>query len=154
MAEPSADHVIDTLNACLPKLAFSMSRYIAEEAYPYLEDGDKEAMGAVAEAAAAERNHERALSALIERLEGIPQSGAPNPLLANLNYGSFPWLLDELIRDKTAEIDACRKRLPTLEDAPEAHALLQGILADHEAHLKKFADVRARRYSPQTAPQA
>ena len=145
MSRLTESQIIDVMNACLNKLQFSTPRYILGS-YPYLEANDKEALKAVNAAANEEDKLYLKLMILIEKREGVPQAGLPDPLLADLNYLSYPHLLDVLMRDKERELAKCKKRAAAVDDCAEVHELLKEIAEAHEAHLNKFKDVRAKKY--------
>lgn len=137
--------VVDTLNRCLTTLKNSTSRYILE-ANPFLSEGDKDAVAALLEIAGTEEQYADRIIRLIEKIEGIPSPGLPDAMLAELNYLSFPFLLDVVIKHKKREVALYEKRLTGLDDA-EARELLTQIAEEHKAHIKKLTDLRQSKYS-------
>lgn len=152
MASPSNDQVIAALNQSLKPLTFSVSGYIPESS-PYTTDNDKAALKAIASVAAEEAGYANEIERLVESMEGVPQPGTPAPLLAELNYLSFPCLLDRLIEDKRAQLDHHMARVELVGDHPRAGDLMKRLAESHEAHLKSFIEVRESRYKTKE-PQA
>lgn len=146
----TSDDVVNTLNHCLTKLVNSTAAYVTDST-PYTTDADKDALAAMQEIATAERGHAEGISRLIEEMDGIPQTGLPDPLLAEMNYLSFPYLLDVVMKDKLREIALYEKRVAASEGHPAAKALLSAILEEHRAHLAKLKDIRERRYKSESA---
>lgn len=145
MAAATHDQIIDGLNYCLNKLGSSTAQYILS-ATPYTTDADKNAMGAIKEMAGTERELATECLALIENLEGIPSAGVANPLFAELNYLSFPYLLDILIRETEAEIPQFQKLLPGAESEPGMKPLLEKAIQARTQQLKKLKDIREKSY--------
>lgn len=145
MARPTRQQIINALNNCLTPLANSMAAYL-QETEPYTTPSDKDAIGAIQEIAATDKKYEHEISEMILELEGIPQIGSVDPELAELNYLSFPYLLDVMIEHEKKEV-ARYKPLPALvPHYPDVKRLLQDILNTHEAHLEKLQGIRKNRY--------
>jgi len=156
MIGPNIENVINELNKTLVRLHPSAAQYILETE-PYLTKNDKDAMGVVAEIANSDIEHIKQLTLLIESIDGIPQTGAPAPYLSDLNYLSFPFLLDTLIRIEQSELILSEKRVENTKDHPEGNALLTKILDLKKDHIKKMQDIRQRRYKsdePEEEPAA
>jgi bacterioferritin (cytochrome b1) len=145
MALPTRDQIINGLNASLTTFANSLAAYLLETD-PYLNDNDKDAMGAVAEIAAADQRFESAVTKLIGELDGIPQIGSVDPQLSEMNYLSFPYLLDVLIEYKKKEIARYRPIPAKVAHYPDVRALFSEILKTHEDHLAKLEGIRKNRY--------
>jgi bacterioferritin (cytochrome b1) len=153
MALPTRDQIINALNSSLTTFANSLAAYLLETD-PYVTDNDKDAMGAVAELAAADNKFEQAVTNMIGELDGIPQIGSVDPQLSELNYLSFPYLLDVLIEYKKKEIARYRPIPAKVAHYPDVKALFSDILKTHEDHLAKLEGIRKNRYkSAEPAPK-
>jgi bacterioferritin (cytochrome b1) len=153
MALPTRDQIINGLNASLTTFANSLAAYLLETD-PYVTDNDKEAMGAIAELAAADKKYEDAVTKMVAELDGIPQIGSVDPQLSELNYLSFPYLLDVLIEYKRKEISRYRPIPAKVGHYPDVRALFSEILKTHEDHLAKLEGIRKNRYkSAEPAPK-
>ncbi len=152
MATTPKDQVIAALNDSLRPLTFSASGYIPESS-PYTTDNDKAALKAIASVAADEAGFADEIERLVESMRGVPQPGVPAPMLAELNYLSFPCLLDRLIEDKRAQLDHHRARVELVGDDPQAGDLMKRLAESHDAHLNSFIEVRESRYKTEE-PQA
>lgn len=145
MSSPTRPQIINALSHCLTTFANSLAAYL-QETDPFLTDNDKDAMGAIAEIAASDKRFELALSQMIMDLDGIPQIGSVDPELSEMNYLSFPHLLDVMIRHKKAEV-ARYTPLPNLvPNYPDVKHLLADILKAHQDHLAKLEGIRKARY--------
>lgn len=142
---PTPEQVTAILNRALAPLRYSTAQYITES-NPYLSDADRDAMRSVQAVGQEDAELATRLIQLIERLEGIPQVGTPDPLFAELNYLSFPYLLDVLIREKGKQTEAIEERGAAVEGNELAQALLAEVLQTHETQLKKLKDLRERKY--------
>ncbi len=145
MALPTREQIINALNNCLTPIANSMAAYLLETD-PYLTANDKDAMGAVSEIAASDKKYENAISELILDLDGIPQIGSVNPELSEMNYLSFPYLLDVMIEHEKKIVDRYRPLAALVPHYPEVKRLFQSILKDHEQFLEKLEGIRKARY--------
>jgi bacterioferritin (cytochrome b1) len=145
MALPTRQQIINALNNCLTPFANSMAAYLLETD-PYLTPNDKDAMGAVSEIAAADKKYEHAISELILELDGIPQIGSVDPELSEMNYLSFPYLLDVMIEHEQKVIDRYRPLSALVPHYPDVKRLFQSILNDHEQLLEKLKGIRKSRY--------
>lgn len=145
MPAQSTDRLFRELNSQLTRLRLSVAQYILGSA-PYLKDVDKEAMGAVREIAGAEEALAVEATDLIDQLDGVPQVGLSDPLFADINYSSFPYLIGVMIRWEQREVERCAAGLEAVADNAEAKGLVEKILALHEGQLAKLQDIRARRY--------
>lgn len=145
MAQVSEEQIINDLNRCLTVLTGSVAEYLLESD-PYITDNDKDAMGALAEIAAADKKFGREAGLLIEELEGIPQMGAFNPALAGYNYLSFPTLLDVMIEHKQQQIPMYRELIGRVPNYPDVRSFYQRVLAAHEQHLERLQSIRKSRY--------
>ena len=139
------EELIEMLNGCLSKFHNSTAQYILD-AEPYVSDRDRDALAGVGQVATEDRKRTIRLTRFIEELEGIPQVGVPDPMLGDLNYSSFPFLLDVLIRDIEKELPLYGKHIEDAEDFPSFKSLLEEILTEHQAHLKKLKGIREKRY--------
>jgi len=144
MPRPTRQQIINALNNCLTPLANSMAAYL-QETEPYTTPNDKDAVAAIQEIAATDKKFEHQISEMILELEGIPQIGSVDPELAELNYLSFPYLLDVMIEHEKKEV-ARYKPLPSLVPHYPDVKHLQDILNTHEAHLEKLQGIRKNRY--------
>ena len=145
MTAPTHDQISEILNQSLNRSQHSVAAYILGS-YPYLTDKDKDAVGAVGEVAAADAKFTDRILHEIDRLGGVPQTSGPDPMIAELNYLSYPHLLDVVIRNTEKEIPICKERIKALDEAPKAKELLDQILAEQEAHLTKLRAIREKRY--------
>lgn len=145
MARPTRQQIINALNNCLTPLANSMAAYL-QETEPYTTPNDKDAVGAIQEIAASDKKFEHQLSEMILELEGIPQIGSVDPELAELNYLSFPYLLDVVIEHEKREVSRYKPLPALVPHYPDVKHLLQEILDAHEAHLEKLQGIRKNRY--------
>lgn len=153
MAVLSTDDIIGTVNQCLTRLQNSTAAYILDT-NPYLSDNDQDAMKAIKAIANEEAAFCPLLERLIEKLEGIPQPGLPDPMLAELNYLSFPWLLDVMIKDKERDLVRQTKRVAQAEGFPEVKSIFEKIRDMHTEHIAKLKDIKARKYKPAEAEAA
>lgn len=145
MPELTFQQLIDELNRCLTTLRNSTATYLSNS-NPYVADRDKDAQRAIGEITSVEHQFADRMTALIESMDGVPQVGLTDPALAELNYLSFPFILDVLIRDKEKEVALYERRLESVGDFPKTNALLQEILEEHQTHLKKLQTIRSNRY--------
>lgn len=153
MALPTRAQIINALNRSLTTFANSLPAYLLETD-PYLTDNDKDAMAAVTEIAASDKKFERALTEMVLELEGIPQIGSVDPVLSELNYLSFPHLLDVLIAHKKKEVARYSPLPAKVQHYPDVKALFAAILKAHEDHLAKLEGIRKSRYKGAEAPAA
>jgi hypothetical protein len=147
MGELNEEQIFNLMNDCLSKLEHSTAEY-ALQTNPYLSDKDQDSMKAIQAVAAEETALAAELYRLIESMDGIPLPGLPDPLFAEMNYLSFPHLLDIVIRDKEK---TAKKHAPRVEKAtgfPKVKAFFEKVAASHEDHLKKLKDLRERKYGP------
>lgn len=145
MSHPTRPQIVNALNNCLTTFANSLASYLLETD-PFLTDNDKDAMGALAEISASDQRFETQLTAMIAELDGIPQIGSVNPELSEMNYLSFPHLLDVMIRYKKAEV-ARYAPLPNLvPNYPDVKRLFSDILKSHQDHLARLEGIRKSRY--------
>lgn len=145
MPELTFQQLINELNRCLTTLRNSTATYLSNS-NPYVADRDKDAVRAIGEITSVEHQLADRMTELIESMSGVPQVGLTDPALADLNYLSFPFILDVLIRAKEKEVALYERRLGTVEDSPKVKELLQDILEEHQAHLKKLQTIRGNRY--------
>lgn len=153
MAKLPAEKTVAELNGIFSKLSNSPAGYILS-AFPYVSDADKAAMGTLRELVAGEQALALECETLIIKREGIPVGGLPNPDLAELNYLSFPYLLDALIKEMKRELPYYKKRAERLAGEPEAGPLAEKIAADREAQIAKLQGVRDSAYKTEEAPAA
>lgn len=153
MASLSKDEIIELLNDCLSKLEHSTAEYLLQT-NPYVTDKDQDTMKAIQAVAAEEQALANELYRLMESLDGIPQPGLPDPMLAELNYLSFPYLLDKLIRDKEKTAKRHAPRVEAAEGHPEVKAFFEKVAATYAEHITKLKDLRTRKYgSTEPAPK-
>lgn len=145
MARPTRQQIINALNNCLTPLANSVAAYLLETE-PYTTANDKDAMGAIQEIAASDKKFEHEISEMILELEGIPQIGSVDPEIAELNYLSFPYLLDVMIEREKKEVARYKPLPPLVPHYPDVRRLFQDILKAHEGHLEKLQGIRKNRY--------
>jgi hypothetical protein len=145
MSHPTRPQIINALNHCLTTFANSLAAYLAETD-PFLTDNDKDAMGAIAEIAASDKRFELALTGMIAELEGIPQIGSVDSELSEMNYLSFPHLLDVMIRHKKGEVARYAPLAGLVPNYPDVKRLFADILKAHQDHLTKLEGIRKARY--------
>lgn len=145
MATPTRAQIINALNNSLTTFANSLAAYLLDTD-PYLADNDKDAMAAVNEIAASDKRLELAVSEMIVDLDGIPQIGSVDPWLSEMNYLSFPYLLDVLIEFKRKEIVRYKPVPARLSMYPEVKKLFADILKTHEDHLARLEGLRKSKY--------
>ncbi len=154
MADAVPEEIIQELNLCLTKLANSTATYILES-NPFTSGEDKNAIAALQEMSVSDRSQMADCAALIERLEGVPRTGVADPMLAELNYLSYPYLVDVLIRDLEHEIAHYTASVKKVEAVPEVKTFLQSVLDARQAQIKKLREIRQKSYAaPQAVPQA
>lgn len=145
MAKISAEQAIAELNGCFSKLSNSPAGYILS-AFPYISDADKAAVGTLKEIFAAEQALALECENMIVKREGIPLSGLPNPDLAELNYLSFPYLLDALSKEMERELPFYKRRVERLAGDSEAGAFAEKLYAERQAQIAKIKGVRQGNY--------
>lgn len=146
MTALTTDEIILVLNDCLPKLSNSMAAYILES-NPYLTKVDKDATAAMAEIAKTDLASANEIVHLIKNLEGIPYVGMSDPRLAELNYLSYPLLLDAESEDKKNQLQIYEDKAEALDGSDQAKELLDKIVQDHKDQIEKLKGIRERRYS-------
>lgn len=145
MPHPTRDQIIHALNNCLTPFANSLAAYLLDTD-PYLTDSDKDAMGALAEIAASDKKFEHRISEMILELDGIPQIGSVDPEVSEMNYLSFPYLLDVMIRYERREVERYGPLPGLVPNYPDVKRLFSDILKSHEDHLGKLEGIRKNRY--------
>lgn len=145
MATITQPRTIAELNHFQMKLFFSPAGYM-QDSHPYMTDRDKKTMALVGELVQAERQQYGAVVHLIEKLDGTPITGSPDPFLAELNYLSFPFLLDLLIQETAKEIADFEARLPHIEGHAATEAA-RDVIAMKTTFLKRMRDQRESAYS-------
>jgi rubrerythrin len=145
---PTREQILGELNRCLTGLAHSTARYLVES-NPYIGDGDKDAMNLVKESASAETAQLDKLVRLIESMEGVAQPGLCDPSLAELNYLSFPRLLEILEAAKEKEIGLYERRIEAVDGQgfDRAKEFFEATLAVHREHLAKIRHLLKVKYS-------
>jgi bacterioferritin (cytochrome b1) len=132
--------IIDALNDALRVKFHSLAGY-ALDSRPYATRADLPLVTALERVAAEDKALARELARLIEALDGIPQSGVPDPLVSEIAYLRARRLV-EICRDaKQTESRDDRRRLeatgPLVRRAglTAAHRLLEKAAEGSQAHL-------------------
>lgn len=141
-SEANLESLIDALNHALNRFAYSTASYLLET-NPYTTDKDKAAVGAVTESAGIDRELAQECIDLIDELEGIPRNGIPNPEFAELNYLSYPYLLDVLIRCAADDLKLLKEAQTQVGDHEAAKGLIDKMIKAREAQSKKFTELRS-----------
>lgn len=156
MATTNSPLSFELLNRALTRLYYSTARYLTDS-FPYVGEGDKDAVNTLKEIARAESVLVDELTAKIAEADRVPRVGTCPAQRAELNYLSYPYLLDVMIADKEKEIAAFEATAAALEnraDAPAAREMIGKILDTHREHLTKLRGVREKRYPEPEAPAA
>jgi hypothetical protein len=154
MAALTQDQIVDELNGALTPFFQSLAQYLLET-NPFTTDKDGEAIKAVREVAGADGKAKDEITNLIEDMEGIPQPGLADPLFAELNYLSFPYILDVLIQERRERLTDLRRRIVRCLGSGKPAELLKRLADEVEAQSKKLEDIREAKYPrPQPAKAA
>lgn len=140
------EQITGVLNRVQTRLANSTAEYIAGST-PYTTSGDKGALAAVKEIAASDRAFAVRLVLLVEAMEEIPLTGAPEPFLADLNYLSYPFLLDALIEDTEVQVGLFEAAAAKLAGCGKAEALVAEIRDRKKSELENLRSIRKSDYA-------
>lgn len=146
MASLTPEQIAAVLNRIQTRLANSTAEYIAGST-PYTTSGDKGALAAVKEIAASDRAFAVRLVRMVEAMEEIPLTGAPEPFLADLNYLSYPFLLDALIEDTEVQIGLFEAAASKLADCGQAAVISAEIRDRKKSELENLRSIRKSDYA-------
>jgi len=142
------EQALAALNAALRDKYHSMAQYVLE-AGPYVRPGQEAVLGELRTMADADRALADRLAEAMERLEGIPQPGTPDPEVANLNYLSLNYLLGYLKDSVEKQLSRYENDLPLLRDFPAAGEVFDRLLAATRAQAARLRDMSDPKSSAQ-----
>ena len=143
--------VIDRLNDLLEVEARSVLQRV-REAQPFVDWADADAVPVLERIVADEFEHQRRLAEAIVRLGGVPRPPILDMRTAGFHYLSARYLLPKVIEDQRGRIAAYGQAVAEVSSAGEASALLNDILARHQAQLQQL-ETLAERLTPAPAEQ-
>lgn len=146
----STEAAVKALNAARSRMINSISGYVLTSS-PYTTEADKAVMTALKETAAAEAAFTSEIDALIDGLEGVPAAGLPNPDYAELNYLSFPYLLDVILREIEAEAALFASRAAAVKGNDGIKDLFSRLAEARRSQAKKFKEIREKNYADAAA---
>jgi bacterioferritin (cytochrome b1) len=133
----SRQSILDALNQAFAKKYNSLAQYILD-AEPYVEPGGEAALAQIRGIAASDRAMADRLAEVIERLEGIPQVGTYDPLVADLNYLALDYLTGVLAGDLERQVIEYETGLSASRSEPGAQALFETLCGATREQIEKL----------------